>query len=231
MTVSFKDNSDFNRLQRKRIRLAFLPAFVFVVLLWLFFAVDTFLFDDYNFSLLGIYPLLPKGLVGIFVSPFLHASSQHILSNTIPLLVLVWMLFYFYSPIAFRSFAALWLLSGFFTWLIGRSSYHIGASGLVFALIFFLFFSGIFRKHIPLIAVSMVVTFLYGSMLWSIFPVSEYIDASLSWEGHLSGAISGLLVSLLFRKNLPQKTEPDWEEEEDALEDETPSIEDHSDRF
>jgi membrane associated rhomboid family serine protease len=115
---------------------------------------------------------------------------------------------------------SLWLLSGFFTWLIGRQAYHVGASGLVFALVFFLFFSGLFRKYIPLVAVSMVIAFIYGSMVWSMFPFAEYVDADLSWEGHLSGAFAGLIIAFVFRRHGPQKPPVEWEEEEDENEEE-----------
>ena len=217
MAFFFDNDPEYIRLQLKRIRLAFLPALVFIVCVWLCFAADSLLFNGKSYLALGVYPLEFKGLAGIFTSPFLHASLKHLVSNTLPLLALIWMLFYFYSPIAFKAFVVLWFLSGLFTWIIGRSSYHIGASGVVFALIFFLFFSGIFRRYTPLAAVSLVVAFLYGSMLWSIFPISEYIDVSISWEGHLASAVSGLLVALCFRKSAPQKPQADWEEEEDEF--------------
>jgi len=104
---------------------------------------------------------------------------------------------------------------GVFTWIFGRDSWHIGASGLTYSLAFFLFFSGILRRYIPLMAVSMIVVFLYGSTVWSIFPVTEIVDPSISWEGHLAGAISGLLCAAYFRKQGPQNPEPEEEEDED----------------
>jgi membrane associated rhomboid family serine protease len=96
----------------------------------------------------------------------------------------------------------------------------VGASGLVFAILFFLFFSGLFRNHIPLVAVSMIVAFIYGSTVWSIFPVTELVDPSISWEGHLSGAISGLLLAIVFRKQGPQKPPVVWDDETDDETDE-----------
>jgi membrane associated rhomboid family serine protease len=165
--------------------------------------------------MLGIYPRQLNGLTGIIFSSFVHGSFSHLVSNTVPLLILISLLFYFYNQIAFKSLALLWLLSGFLTWLIGRNSYHVGASGLIFALVFFLFFSGLFRKYIPLVAVSMIVAFAYGSTVWSIFPITEYVDVSLSWEAHLSGAIAGLIVALIFRNQGPQKPETFWNDEEE----------------
>ena len=202
------------RLQKKRIWLATIPALVMCALIWLIFLIDFSQVLRFNFSLLGIYPRQWIGLSGVVFSPFVHGSFSHLISNTVPLLILITLLFYFYNQIAFKSLIYLWLLSGFFTWIIGRNSYHVGASGLIFALVFFLFFSGLFRKYIPLVAVSMVVAFAYGSTVWSIFPITEYIDVSLSWEGHLSGAIAGFIVALIFRNQGPQKPETFWNEEE-----------------
>ncbi|HCC85143.1 MAG TPA: rhomboid family intramembrane serine protease [Porphyromonadaceae bacterium] len=205
-------------LEKKRMWLALLPSIMFVTLVWLAFIVDhAGLFGD-NFSRWGIRPSTVSGLRGILFSPFIHASFSHLLSNTLPLLILIWFLFYFYSRIASGVFVSLWLLSGFITWLIGRGSMHVGASGLVFAILFFLFFSGIFRKYIPLTAVSMIVAFIYGGIVWSIFPVSELVDPSISWEGHLSGAISGLLLAVVFRKQGPQKPPERWDETDEDME-------------
>ncbi len=209
------DNPSWYKIEKKRAQLALLPAIVWVVLIWLAFIVDYTGLFAWDFSRLGILPGAVDGLVGIIFSPFIHSSFSHLLSNTLPLLILIWFLFYFYSKIAFGAFACLWLLSGFLTWIIGRGSYHVGASGLVFALLFFLFFSGIFRRYTPLVAVSLIVAFIYGSTIWSIFPITEMVDTSISWEGHLSGAVSGLIFAIVFRKQGPQKPEVVWEEEED----------------
>ncbi len=155
---------------------------------------------------------------GIILSPFIHSSFSHLLSNTLPLILLIWFLFYFYSKIAFPTFIYLWLFSGLLTWLIGRGNYHVGASGIVFALIWFLFFSGIFRRSIQLIAVSLIVAFIYGSTVWSIFPFAELVDSSISWEGHLAGTISGLITAVVLRHQGPQKKEKVWEDEIDKNE-------------
>ena len=200
--------------ERKRMWLALLPSLVFVSLVWLTFLVDNAGLLG-SFSQWGIRPGTVSGLKGIIFSPFIHSSFNHLLSNTLPLLILIWFLFYFYNKIALSVFLLLWLLSGVTTWLIGRGSVHVGASGLVFAILFFLFFSGLFRKYIPLVAVSMIVAFIYGSTVWSIFPVTELVDPSISWEGHLSGAISGLLLAIIFRKQGPQKPPVVWDDETD----------------
>ena len=150
-----------NYIIRKRIKLSIIPAIVLLFFIWIIFVIDYMKVVPFNFSKLGIYPLKVEGLAGIILSPFVHASFSHLLSNSVPLLIMVSMIFYFYNQIAFKSISLLWLLSGVFTWIIGRNAYHIGASGLVFAMVFFLFFSGLFRKYIPLVAVSMIVIFIY----------------------------------------------------------------------
>jgi len=189
---------------------------LFILVLWITFALEWGLGADWH--KLGIHPRLTEGLVGIVTSPFIHSSIKHLFSNTIPLLILSWFLFYFYRDLGLKVFPVLWILSGLFTWLLGRDSWHIGASGLVYALSFFLFFSGVFRKYIPLMAISLVVVFLYGSTLWNMFPIAELVDPNVSWEGHLSGAISGLLAALIFRKEGPQAVDPFDEEEEEEEE-------------
>jgi hypothetical protein len=122
--------------------------------------------------------------------------------------VLTTALFYFYRPIAFKVLIYGILLSGFLTWCIGRPSYHIGASGLIYVLASFIFFKGVFAKHYRLIALSLLVAFLYGSMIWNTIPLEE----GISWEGHLSGLIVGLLFALFFRKQIAKPKRYVWEE-------------------
>ena len=197
-------------IEKKRMRIALIPTVVFISLLWLILIVDISL--DLPIYKLDVYPLKWKGVPGIFLSPFIHSSLKHLFSNTLPLIVLMWCLFYFYQEIAYKTFLYLWFLSGLFTWIIARESWHIGASGIVYSLSFFLFFSGIFRKYIPLIAISLIVAFLYGSNVWNMFPWSMYLDVKVSWEGHLSGAISGFIIAVIFRNHGPQKPVKEWNE-------------------
>lgn len=204
-------------IEIKRMRIALIPTVVFLSFLWLFLFLDITL--DLQLYKLGVYPLKTEGLPGILFSPLIHSSVKHLFSNTIPLFVLMWCLFYFYSEIAYKTFLLLWLLSGLFTWIIGRESWHIGASGIVYSLSFFLFFSGLFRKHIPLIAISLVVAFLYGSNVWNMLPWSMYLDATVSWEGHLSGGISGLIIAIIYRNHGPQKPVKEWIDEDEEEED------------
>jgi len=187
----------------------------FVLFLWLVkWAEYKFGFE---IAVYGIKPLEFSGLKGIVFSPFIHADTGHLFNNSIPMFVLSMAVFYFYKPIAWRVVVISWILSGLLTWLIGReNSYHIGASGVIYALASFLFFSGVFRKHPRLLAISLIVTFLYGSMVWGIFPN----EVRISWEGHLSGALSGLLLAVVFRKIGPKKKTFQWEEDRELTEDE-----------
>lgn len=210
------------RIESKKIVLAlFFPA-LFVLVLWLILLLETGL--DAEWHRWGVYPRTLEGLRGVLASPLIHSSAEHLFSNSLPLLVLGWCLFYFYRDISFLVFFSLWAFSGIFTWLLGRESWHIGASGLIYAMSFFLFFSGIIRKYIPLIAVSLLVAFLYGSLVWDMLPITELVDPKISWEGHLAGAISGFLCAMIFRKYGPQKPiEPEEDEEEEP--DEEPAEE------
>lgn len=207
------------QIETKRLLYALFFPCVFVLILWLVFLLERGMGSDWH--RLGIYPRSAEGLWGILTEPFIHSDAKHLFSNSLPLIILGWCLFYFYHEISFWVASLVWLVSGFLTWRFGRESWHIGASGLVYALSFFLFFSGIFRKYVPLTAISLLVAFLYGSTLWNMFPFAELVDPSISWEGHLSGAISGLLSAVIFSKFGPQRPpdEADLDEEE-AWEDE-----------
>ncbi|MEN8138885.1 MAG: rhomboid family intramembrane serine protease [Bacteroidota bacterium] len=184
----------------------------FVLLLWLV------KWAEYKFGLdlavFGVKPQSFSGLRGVIFSPFLHGDTTHLFNNSIPVFLLSMALFYFYKPIAWRVLIFSWVISGMLTWFIGRgNSYHIGASGVIYALASFLFFSGVIRKHPKLMAISLIVTFLYGSMVWGIFPNK----VEVSWEGHLSGALVGLLLAIVFRKIGPRKKSYHWEDEEREL--------------
>ena len=169
-----------------------------ILLIWLIYFIEiTF---GFNFNKFGIYPKSFLGLRGILFSPFIHSDTKHLFNNSIPLVVMLGCLYYFYQKIANKVLITGLVLTGLLTWVLGRPSYHIGASGIIYMLVSFIFFSGIFRKYYRLIALSLVVVFLYGSMVWYIFPTKERI----SWEGHLSGFLVGFLFAFIFRKKGPQ---------------------------
>ena len=163
-----------------------------------------------NFNDYGIYPGTFKGLRGILFSPFIHGSVEHLYNNTIPLAMLMAGLFYFYRDNAFKVLVLGILASGLITWAIGRPSYHIGASGVIYFLVSFIFFKGLITKYYRLIALSLIVVFIYGSMLWYIFPIED----GISWEGHLGGFLSGLALALFVKSNVPSPKKYAWEHDD-----------------
>ncbi|UMB55256.1 rhomboid family intramembrane serine protease [Lutibacter sp. A64] len=180
-----------------------------ICLLWFIYFIE--IKFGYNFNKFGIYPQTLSGLKGVLFSPFIHSSTKHLFNNSIPLFVMLGSLYYFYRNIANKVLILGLLLTGLLTWSFARPSYHIGASGVVYLLVSFIFFSGIFRKYYRLTALSLIVVFLYGSMVWYIFPTEERI----SWEGHLSGFLVGLIFSYFFRKQGPQPEKFQFTENKD----------------
>ena len=166
---------------------------------------------DYDFTEYGVLPRKLNGLIGILFSPLIHSDVNHLLSNSLPVIILCLLIFNFYSQIAKKIFIYLYFISGLWLWCIGRESFHIGASGLIYAMASFLFFSGILRKNSQLSAVALLVIFIYGGLFWGLFPIHK----NVSWEGHLTGFIAGILVSFIFRKDGPKRKKYNWEIEED----------------
>lgn len=164
-----------------------------------------------SFVRVGIYPLHLKGLPGIFLSPFIHSGFNHLMSNSVPFFILMFALIYFYRRISYRIFFMLYFLSGLSVWLAGREAWHIGASGVVYAMAAFHFVSGIIRNDVRLLTLSVVVVFLYGGLIWGVFP----IDPRISWEGHLWGAVSGVVLAFYYRQYIIRREKFDWEEEQE----------------
>lgn len=150
-----------------------------------------------NFNTYSIYPRKINSLFGIFASPFLHSDLSHIANNTVSFFVLMLLTRFFYNKVYFKVFLVSLLLSGLFTWCIARPAYHLGMSGVIYALASFLIVKSFLSKQYNLIAISFLVIFLYGSMLWYVFP----IDKTISWEGHLSGFVTGFLLSFFIKIN------------------------------
>ena len=189
---------------------------IFILLIWIVFWLQVRFF--HGIKGFGIYPQTIEGLSGIVFSPFIHSDIEHLYHNSIPLFVLSMALFYFYRKISWKVLLYGILVSGFITWCIGRPANHIGASGLIYVLVSFIFFKGVFAQHFRLVALSLLVVFLYGSMIWYVFPVKE----GMSWEGHLGGLITGFLFSLIFRKTIakPERyvwQQPDYNEDDDPF--------------
>ncbi|MFY0686065.1 MAG: rhomboid family intramembrane serine protease [Cyclobacteriaceae bacterium] len=156
-----------------------------VFLMWLVFSIEQVTFD---FGFLGILPRSLSGLIGIFAAPLIHGNVSHLMSNSVPVLFLGFLLYYFYPLIATRIFIQCYLFTGFFVWLFGRPFYHIGASGLVYGLAFFLVFLGIFKKDFKTILISIVVMVVYGGVVYNVLNISTEI----SFESHLLGALVGI---------------------------------------
>ncbi|MBO98284.1 MAG: rhomboid family intramembrane serine protease [Flavobacteriales bacterium] len=199
-------------MKRKKTKNLFKILFVPMMFLLIMWTTHLFQFVfNISFIKLGVLPKTYIGLKGIFLSPFIHKDWSHLINNSYPILVLGTLLFYSYKKIAYRIFFLLFIFSGVLLWMIGRQSFHIGASGIIYSLASFLFFSGIIRKNPPLTAISLVVLFLYGSMIWGLFPINKFS----SWEGHLSGFITGLVISILFREDGPKRKKYQWEIDEE----------------
>jgi len=174
-------------------------AFVLVKLAEIVFGID--------FVQFGVFPRKLSGLMGILTFPFIHADWKHLFNNSTAIFVLGTMLYYFYREVASKTLLWVYLLSGVWLWIGGRSNFHIGASGIVYALFGFLFVSGLLRKDLKLMALSLLVVFLYGSLVWGVFPVDE----TISYEGHLFGLFAGVVVAFVYRKQGKQRPKYSWD--------------------
>ncbi len=186
-----------------------LTPLLFPIAMWVVFLLSLILNED--FSRLGLLPRNLIGLLGIITSPLIHADFSHLISNTIPLVFLGWIIFSFYRKVAVLLFIFIYSATGLLVWVFARPVYHIGASGVVYGFVSFLFFSGIFRRDNTSIALALVITFLYGGLVWGMIPGWK----GISWESHLFGAVTGLIAAYLFRNIDPPKNKYDWEDDPD----------------
>ena len=176
------------------------------------------IFSGISFSSLGILPRKVHGLLGIIFAPLIHANFSHLMNNSVPLTLLLIALFYFYRPIAFRVLILVWLITGICVWIGGRKAYHIGASGVIYGIAAFLFFSGLIRRNIQLLSISLAIVFLYGGMVWGIFP----FNSDISWESHLFGGLTGLTLSIVYSDVKVKHEKPKYEDSDDELLDSFP---------
>jgi len=170
-----------------------------------------------DFAHFGIYPGEWKGLTGIITAPLVHADIKHLIDNSVPVFVLSVAIFYFYREIAYKIFFIIYFVTGFLVWIAGREAYHIGASGLIYGYAAFLFLSGVLRKNTNLLSISLLVIFLYGSLIWGILPY----DYTISWESHLMGGLTGFVMAIIYKNEGPPRPKYSWEDEdenEDAVE-------------
>ncbi len=184
----------------------FQRAALLVGILWLVWGIEWLL--DLNLGVLGVYPRQASGLIGLLTAPLVHGNFDHLVSNSLPLLLLGTGVWVFYYRERWPVLLTAYLAPSLWVWVAGRPSYHIGASGVLYTLAFFVFFSGVFRKEPRSLALSLIVAFLYGSMVWGIFPH----DPGISWESHLFGAIAGLVLAFYFRNNRPPRKRYSWED-------------------
>jgi len=183
-----------------------IPTFM-LLLIWLVFYIDRSFHLNLNEH--GILPRTFSGLQGVVFSPFLHGDLNHIASNSLPLFILSTALIYFYREVSLKVLVYGILLSGFLTWVIGRDSYHIGASSLIYVLVSFILFKGMMTQYYRLMALSLAVVVMYGGMIWYVFPE---VDKTISWEGHLSGLIAGFVFAVRFKTpDYVKDIQYDWE--------------------
>lgn len=205
-----------NADKRELLKSLYFPT-LFIVIIWLVWLSE--LVFNIDLSFFGIYPLTIKGLPGIITAPLVHAGYEHLLANSIPLFVLSASLFYFYRQIAYKIFFLVYLITNIWVWFLARDAYHIGASGVVYGLAAYLFTSGLVRKNPRLLAITFVITFLYGSMIWGVFP-EFFPEKNISWESHLMGMIAGVVLAVFFRNEGPKPKIYDLDDDE--LDEENP---------
>lgn len=190
--------------------------------MWLGFLLQTMGF--FSNCTGAIIPLLPEGLVGIVTSPLLHGNLEHIIGNSIPIAILMFLLYQFYPLVADKVFLLGWVATGFLLWILppidiltGDYMYTctIGASGIVYVLAFFLFFSGVFKWNMKLLTISLIVVLYYGSLVWGMVPEELFYNlqepSKISWQAHLSGAIVGVILAYTFKQVGDKKKKYIWE--------------------
>jgi membrane associated rhomboid family serine protease len=179
---------------QRNFALAIKIALFTVGLLWVILIVDSVL--GLGLMRFGLRPRQFEGLGGVFTAPLLHSGPEHLLSNSLPLLISLTAILYLYPASSIRVIPVIWLGSGLLAWVVGRPSLHFGASGFVYGLLAYVFISGILRLDMRSVAVSVMVWFLYGSMVWGVLPIRP----NMSWELHLAGAILGVAMAIAFRR-------------------------------
>lgn len=202
------------QLEKRIFKYSLVFPVLFLLVIWMIKLAEVIL--EVRFTELGMFPRHLKGLIGILTSPLIHGDWGHLIGNSSSFFILSTALFFFYREMAYRIFLLNYFMAGILLWLGGREVWHIGASGIIYGLVAFLLFSGVFRRDVRLLTISLIVIFLYGSFFWGLFPIEEKI----SWDGHLAGALSGTILALIFYKYGPPRKEFEWENEDDEDNDE-----------
>lgn len=176
--------------------------FIFIVMMW---AVEVVKYTTgLQLTFFGIFPRELEGLKGIITAPLVHGDWQHLISNTVPMAALTAVIFLFYRRVAVKTFMLTYVLTGLAVWLFGRAVWHIGASGVVYGLLAFVFWTGVFRRSFKSIAISLAILVMYSGYFLGVVPGQP----GVSWESHLLGGIVGILVAYLF-KNTVERDEVD----------------------
>ena len=211
----YRDRAINTEQTQNSFRKSFFPVFWFVIVLWLIHITSAVF--DLNLIQFGVYPGAISGLNGVVFAPLIHGSFSHVFSNTLPLLVLGTAMLLGYPRSSKYVFPIIYFGVGLLVWAFGRESFHVGASGISFGLLTFVFVIGALRWDKSAIALSCLVFFMYGGMIWGIFPT----EPGISFESHFFGAAIGVLCAIIFRNLDPKPPEKryDWEGESVELED------------
>ena len=189
-------------------RLALKVSLYFVTLLWVVTLLDWGL--ELELTRFGVRPRSLPGLPGVLVAPLLHGGFSHLISNSLPLLVLGTGMLYLYPHSSLKVIPAVYLGPGLAVWLFGRPGVHIGASGLVYGLAIYVLISGLIRRDTRAVSASILVFFLYGTLVWGMVPTT----ANISWQTHLVAALIGLILAVLCRRSdIPPRKRYVWENE------------------
>jgi len=198
-------------------KLAARIAIGFVALLWLIQLLDSGL--DVSPEAFGVRPRQLAGLTGIVFAPLVHADFAHLFSNSLPLIVAGTAMLYLYPQSSLRVLPAIYFGPGAAVWLFARGSSHLGASGLVYGLVAYIFVGGVIRRDRRAIAASLLVSFMYGALVWGVLPIRR----GVSWETHLSAAVIGVVLAFALRHlDVPPRRRYSWEEEASGPEQEAP---------
>ena len=195
---------------RANFRLAVRLALGFVALIWFIQLLNWAL--DLGVEDFGVRPRELAGLPGILFAPLMHSGFPHLIANSLPVLIVGTAMLYLYPSAALRVLPAVYLGPGVAVWLFARGGVHVGASGLIYGLVSYVFVAGLIRRDRRAIAASLLVSFLYGASVWGVLP----IERGVSWETHLAAALIGLALAIALRRlDLPPRRRYTWEDEKD----------------
>jgi len=214
LIVAEMNDSTINT-EKLRLKISIEVASLLILAIWIVKLFE--IIDGVSLYRYGLLPRSFSGLIGIFTAPLIHSDFNHLINNSISLFILTTGLVYFYRDLWYKILFGSWIISGLMVWVGARANYHIGCSGLIYAIASFIFFSGVFRKNINLMAISLLVVFVYGGLVWGIFPIFPQI----SWEYHLFGGIAGAMLAVFYRKQGPPAQVWSWMQETSEDVDET----------